>query len=331
MEPTRFQLEGPNLADLKTRVLAEHGTEARIVAAERVTVGGIRGFFARQHYEVTVEIGPNPDERRRGAHSRLDLPTRLGIAALLEEVDDAEARIHARPRTEAMSTSSPDFATLMDELTFSAGLPPVASPREREHGDGPEHGDDREFDFGTVESASSLPPLAAPHPLSGAGDLIVLIGLHDDPVTLAQSMLPAVGSAEIRVAGALEGPGLEPTWDRRSVLASRAAGVARGHSLLVAFGLGSGVGDDVRARAKAIATIGADQIWGVVDAGRKADDTLNWVRAMQAYVHIDALAVVGSASTNSPGTVNEIGIPIGWEDDQATTQHDGFPASRRLG
>jgi hypothetical protein len=56
----RLQLEGTSLSDLQAQVLAEHGTTATIVQVEKVTVGGIRGFFARRHYELIVEITQQP-------------------------------------------------------------------------------------------------------------------------------------------------------------------------------------------------------------------------------------------------------------------------------
>ena len=86
MEPRRFQLEGPSLDALKAQVLAEHGPRARIIAAEKVTVGGIGGFLARHHYEVTVEL---PPRGRRAAPVDADLPSRAGIGALLARAEEA--------------------------------------------------------------------------------------------------------------------------------------------------------------------------------------------------------------------------------------------------
>lgn len=60
MESRRIKLQGPSLEQLKGTVLAEHGEQARLVSAERITVGGIAGFLARRHYEVTVELPPPP-------------------------------------------------------------------------------------------------------------------------------------------------------------------------------------------------------------------------------------------------------------------------------
>jgi hypothetical protein len=54
--PTQLQLEGPDLESLLARVKTEHGAGARIVRAERVRTGGIAGFFAKQRFEVSIEV-----------------------------------------------------------------------------------------------------------------------------------------------------------------------------------------------------------------------------------------------------------------------------------
>ncbi|WP_299036239.1 hypothetical protein [uncultured Pseudokineococcus sp.] len=53
---TTVVLEGDGMEELLARVAAEHGEGARVVRAERVRVGGVGGFFARQRYEVVVEV-----------------------------------------------------------------------------------------------------------------------------------------------------------------------------------------------------------------------------------------------------------------------------------
>ncbi len=47
------------------RVREEMGPDATIVRAERVRTGGIAGFFAREHYELTVEVPDRPGGRCR--------------------------------------------------------------------------------------------------------------------------------------------------------------------------------------------------------------------------------------------------------------------------
>lgn len=60
MESRLIKLRGPSLEQLRSQVLAEHGEQARVVGAEEVTVGGVAGFLARRHYEVTVQLPPPP-------------------------------------------------------------------------------------------------------------------------------------------------------------------------------------------------------------------------------------------------------------------------------
>lgn len=60
MEARLIKLRGSSLEELRNRMLAEHGEHARMVEAEKVTVGGVGGFLARRHYEVTVQLPPPP-------------------------------------------------------------------------------------------------------------------------------------------------------------------------------------------------------------------------------------------------------------------------------
>jgi hypothetical protein len=321
VEPKRYLLEGATLEELKARILAEHGTDARIVAAERVTVGGIRGFFAKRHFEVTVEV---PERRRRATHSRpgrQDLPdrqARLGIAALLDDADAVEARLQSSPEP-TLSTVSEDFAQLMDELTFQAEPDPVpillTETRLRTSGS--------PILAAPASSAitPSMPVGVVPRPLSGHGDLVLVVGLPDAALQVAHSMALA-GLGEVIVAGAVPSMGAERADDRRGSLSARARGVEGGRTGFVAFGLGGNLTDPmalVAALTETLAPIEADQIWLVVDAGRKPSDTARWAAAVGAITPIDAIAVVGASTTGTPDTVDELGLPIGWIDGRPAT------------
>ena len=299
MEPRRFQLEGPSLEVLKARVLAQHGPRARIIAAEKVTVGGIGGFLARHHYEVTVELPP------RGRRRALEEPEaghaagKGGIGALLERAEEVEERLHASAAlSSVVSTGSPAFAELMDTLTFStetADIPaaePVLLPQR-------------------IEAAAQVEPV--PVPLSGAGDLVIVVGLGNDPLDVCRSMSNAAGagSAGVRVAGLLAPDDVIRVGDRRAVAAARAEGVMGGHSIFLAYGLGRGAAELTR-HATLVAALSADQLWVAVDAGRKAEDTAAWVGAFRTAAVVQALAVEGLEATASPQTVNTLGLPIGW-------------------
>ena len=59
---TNLLLEGEDLEALLARAHAEGGTRARIVRAEKVRRGGLLGFFAREAFEVAVEIPAEGDD-----------------------------------------------------------------------------------------------------------------------------------------------------------------------------------------------------------------------------------------------------------------------------
>ena len=321
MQTKRLRLEGSTLPELQARVLAEHGDGARIIAAEQVTVGGIRGFFAKRHIEVTVEVPDAPvqilvergSERRR--HARDEVTTRLGIAALLDEADAAESLLGAAPASDRrssrdttttpdVSTGTPDFARLMDELTFATSPArrsdpaPVPAPDEP----APPHltatpyrpAEPQPSAESNHDESGDRPALTpgAPTLLDGPGDLILLVGLPDD-VAVAAALLSAAATAPLYDER-------DRVDDRRSALAARARGVEHGRSILVAHSSGDP------------AALGADQVWAVVHAGRKAADTARWMRDAGELVTIDAIAVLGWDSTTTPGTVLELGPPIGW-------------------
>jgi hypothetical protein len=95
--PTTIVMTGETLDALRREVRATHGASARIVAAQKVTVGGVGGFFARKHYEVTVEV-PDPAIDLPVARVRITTPVpaeRAGIAALLASADEAEDALQA--------------------------------------------------------------------------------------------------------------------------------------------------------------------------------------------------------------------------------------------
>jgi hypothetical protein len=49
-------LEGPAIEPLLAQVRQEYGSTVRIISADKVRSGGIGGFFAKQHYELSVEV-----------------------------------------------------------------------------------------------------------------------------------------------------------------------------------------------------------------------------------------------------------------------------------
>ena len=277
--PSRYRLEGASLDELNARVLAEHGPLAKVIAVKAVTSGGISGFFASRRYEIKVDV---PDGTARDAHT-FDLPSRAGIARLLDDADTAEVISHYGDLIPRLSTHSVDFDSIMADLTYN--------------------------------TAAIVPLIAGPTvfremPLEAAGDLVVVVGLGDDPLKVARDMSHVSGLRALSIAGAVSADGYFRVEDRISAMAARAAGVREKHSVFIALGIPR-AGLDADAIA-ALEYLDADQVWVVVDVGRKAEDTARWVRAVQSQVHIDAVAVTGSDTTETPETVHQLGIQVGW-------------------
>lgn len=216
------------------------------------------------------------------------------IAALLEEADAVELSLH-RPATAGVSTESPDFAELLEQL--GAGLRAPAEPAAVVGNPG--------------RPASSGDP-GTPVPLTGIGDLVVLIGLGEDAMDTALTMSMAAGGADVRTAGQLSAYGHLHVDGRQSATAARAHAVVTERTVLVAFGLGKA--RNALARVQSVAALSADQIWVVVDAGRKHEDTARWVSVLSAQLNVSAVAVVGATDTGSPESVNGLGLPVGWID-----------------
>ncbi|WP_210507474.1 hypothetical protein [Naasia sp. SYSU D00057] len=334
MPSIRFRLEQPTLTGLAERVRAEYGPTARIVATDESLVGGLGGFFAKRVIDVTVEI-PDPVANPQG-HS-FDVPARVGLAQLLDDVEQREAVL---PQAEPpVSTESIDFARVLDGLRAGVAPPPASAPAPRPEAFRAEPGARLEPVYraeplrqarpesdppppvppvlpSLVPPAPLLPPAAGarvPPVLPGRpGDLVVIAGLGDDALDVAHALGRGLGRAHVCDGGSIEGHTRRRVEDRRGALAARAYGVQSGQTVLVAYGLGRG--DPADPRIAALPGIGADQVWVVVDVSRKTVDSARWVNAVRAVADVTAMATVAGRFTTDRQAVAEIGLPEGWSD-----------------
>ena len=294
MPPTRLQRNGATLDEVRDAVRAEFGAGARIVAAERVTTPGIGGLFRRAHVEATVEV-PAPDEVPTARVAIADGPaTRVGIAALLADAEEAEARIAGGDGT--ASTRADAFASVLDGfvadgITGSAPRPAPALPEVTE----PVQGGSR---LQAVDALVADPVVVRPggtaRPVPAAvrcadGDLVLLVGRPND-------VDAAAGIFATRYA-------LRPTdaSDRRSGILARAEGVRDGHALL-----GVAAWDD----AQTVDGLGPDQVWVVVDVGRKPEDSSAMLTAVAGRVHVAGVVAIGAGETATPESVHLLGVPV---------------------
>jgi len=291
VSPSRFQVEADSVEELNARILEEYGPDAAVVATTVTTTGGLQGFFATRKFHATVELA---DGSPGDAHV-FDLPARAGIAALLDQADYSDEVTHIGELTQAegtvrrpesewkVSTSTVDFASILADLTLN-----------------------------TAQSSPAIAPPAAPSPLPlrGAGDLVVFIGLGDDSLAVAQSVAAGVGASVLRVGGTIDRPEIARINDRRGAVAARAEGVRLGNGVVMAFGLPRR--GPTAESVSELENLNADQFWVAVDAGRKPEDTVRWVRAVANVVPLTAVMSWAPEETSTPHSVSQLGLPVGW-------------------
>ena len=416
--PTRLLLDGEDLQSLMLRVRDEMGPDARIVKAERIRTGGIGGFFAKEHFELTVEV---PDRtrtlrRRRPAPRAAAADAPAGIDALLAAADAADdaldtdddadltvvevpaapsapaastapaatAASPAAPEAPVVSTTGSTFAEVLESMRLMVGPPP--RPAAQAEPEAPSE-DDPAQDAG-VGDKSPAPDAAAPDEAASAGapvppavpalpavpgppdrsgssvggllelgiparllsgfadlhasvPLSVLVRRFDPPppLRITPGRVVAVvgeGAAALRTATQMANrAGIDP---HDVVLAGEIDPVpGHGRRLQTVAAVTRyrvriddevptvvvvGVSADPQRWAEAAALVEAlapDSAWAVVDARLKAGDLRRWLRHVGARRPIDAVAAMSTFEAQAPGTVLNLGLPVGWV--------DGLPAS----
>ena len=148
----RLLLEGSDLAELMAHVQAEFGPTARVIRAERVRTGGVAGFFARESFELTIDV---PEEPMPRPHARRGVPTPVAVTApvTIEDLLDAADAHDALPDGSvpeatfgsidvlddedeevpapadagpSVSTDGPSFAGILEQVRALAGTPAPA-------------------------------------------------------------------------------------------------------------------------------------------------------------------------------------------------------------
>ncbi|WP_417215283.1 hypothetical protein [Arthrobacter sp.] len=341
MQPTRFQLEAATLEELRTRVSEDYGSGARIVSAERVTVGGIGGFLARRHIEAVIEVPastgtdvrePDPGQDPHLAPERAVLSLEAPATQRAQPAarrDSGEEPVRRRGRRAADTGQPlPDRQALISLLSEADedeahwhGRPETDVSTESEEfdrlmddltfGSQPSSGAraarlDAPADAGP-RPAGGMSPTQGPTPLHGPGDLVVVVGLGSDAYRAARAL--AGPGLAIHAAGAFAAEATGPRiGNRMERVKAQAAGVGAGEPVYIACGLDHAV--DLETQVQEVEALGADQLWVCVDAGRKSEDTRAWVEALDAVCPVDAVAVHGRSTTATPDTVLDLGIAL---------------------
>ncbi len=399
---TRLLLDGDDLRTLMLRVRDEMGPDARIVRAERVRTGGIAGFFAKEHYELTVEVPERPRQRLGRARHRpaIDAPRdagtsveTVGLDALLAAADAAEGEHRAAQEAgepPGVSTSSETFADVLASMEELVGPqprrpgPPVPVPPERtvrpavfpqvERGPAaaavPEPVEDASEPEDVADevlpdpdpqppvtpedpdrprsTVASLLELGVPTRLLAEfsdprapvalsqlvrrfdrpravrlrpGSVVVVAGEPELALRTATQMAHRAGLAptDVVLAGVIEA---RPGHGRRLLspaLATRfREKVAAEAATVVALGVAPGP-TGLRDGAAMLAALAPDDAWAAIDARLRGVEVRRWLRAVGAVRPFDALAATSTFAAQSPGSVLNLGVPVGWV--------DGLPAS----
>jgi hypothetical protein len=117
--PTRVLLEGPAIEPLLAQVREEYGSSVRIISADKVRSGGFGGFFAKQRYELSVEVPDETEEapKRPSRYSAADEPPQT-LEQLLARAESND-RVASRTPKELDRSKRTIDATVADQLSIA--------------------------------------------------------------------------------------------------------------------------------------------------------------------------------------------------------------------
>ncbi|MDQ1565677.1 MAG: hypothetical protein QOF96_557, partial [Actinomycetota bacterium] len=118
--------EGKNLESVLEEVRNRFGDTVTIVEANRLRTGGVGGFFARERFEVVVDVDD--------ADGPTDLPAEFGLEATedfcerLLSLADGVSDLDQRSPAASVSTEQPQFAAVLDSITRHMEAPAAPFP-----------------------------------------------------------------------------------------------------------------------------------------------------------------------------------------------------------
>lgn len=272
-----LRLEGDSPQEIYDIVQRDYPEGTKIVSIERVTKPGAKfGIFASQHYEAVIQVPkavrrrPRPDDT-----VRFDPQSLTGIAALLAEADEETLTPAARePKLPSLTTTGREFNDLLTSLQSEIGEPRQAAEQARE-----------------------------PRPMA-PGDLLVLVGLGEDALQAAPDVARSRGML-VACAGTVTASGAPHIDSPMDATEARAGGVRQGNATAVALGTDL-AGRDL---PRLLRDIQPEHVWAVVNASRKPEDTERWVGRLRELTDVQAMVVVGADLTDTPETVDRLGLP----------------------
>jgi hypothetical protein len=125
---SQLRFEGAVLEDLLDQVRTEVGPNARIIAANRIRKGGVGGFFAREGFEVIVDLSDDAGNGapRNGQGNGRTRPQDRVPASVLDIADDISINEREQvidlsemtsPPAPPISTETRDFGAMLQDLS----------------------------------------------------------------------------------------------------------------------------------------------------------------------------------------------------------------------
>src|SRR6478752_5078160 len=294
MLPTRLQLEGPDLPQLVAQVRAEYGAAAKIVKAERVRRGGVGGFFAREYFQLLVELplGVGPTAKRARGASAAPAPAGPAPAAPLLRPRDAAPQL-------AMPGPDPDrpFGVPANILAGADG----AAGRYRRL-------------VAWLETFPMVPP-----PVYAPGQVIAVVGELGPAMRVGTLIAGKVGVDRAGMFVASPGAGAAAELLATRVLADptevaqRRQAWGHGTDSRVVVVEAPLLLDPPRWAGGVLAALAPTFTWGVVQASTKVNDITAWAARLG---QLDALAVQNVAATGDPAGLLGGPVPVGMLDTQ---------------
>lgn len=332
--PTLQAFEADTLEAALARVTDEVGRGARIKQAEKIRTGGVAGFFAKERYEVTVEV-EEPVAAPTAAPAPAAPPAPAEPMSLLDLADQVSREERHEPAPAAdgpsPSTEGQSFQDVLRSIASEAGLfgrpeaelsePPIETapaPPETDDsvrtmltalgvpghllGPAPEDRSVAQHVLGAVERLPAAAPVVARR-----GDVVVVVG---DPHVAAEAaglLAGQVGqtAADVVWAG-VDRHGFNtlstPDAAQRQAALWRSCGAP--FVVAVCPPEDAAGGSWTRAMLEALEPVA---VWAAVRADRKPDDVTAWLDSLGT---VDALAVGACADTCSPAAVLSTGVPV---------------------
>lgn len=322
MATSQQAFDGDTLEAALARVAEVCGPRARITQAEKVRTGGLAGFFARERYEVLVEVGePDPASATIPAGPSVAPSVEpMSLLELAEQVSDRERTVpqsSVEPMRSPSSTEGPTFQEVLRGIATHGGLPGGAAPSTAPSNSElfaslgiPPH-----LLRGPVSDTSVAQRLlavlertpSAPPVIARRGEVVAVIGEGDAARRAAGLLAGQVGQTgdDVVVAGPDE-RGFHTLHDVDAAQARVQLWRRCGVPFVVAICAPPGPCGTTWAR-EITETLAPVTIWGAVSAERKPEDILRWVEAIGG---VDALAVANCQATATPAAVLATGIPV---------------------